>query len=520
MILKRAIIRHYMTARAVIYYRVSDPSQIENNSLETQLTACERYAKSNSFEIVGRYKEEGKSAKHIYTREELSKLIQFCTVKANRIDALIVYNYSRFSRNTEEGLATIALLAKYHVQVISVTENHGDDPMGHMIRTIMIGMAQLDNEMKGKVVKSNMQASFRKGLWPFKCPIGYKRPFPTKEESKGLPPVQDRYLAPIIAQMFKNASQGIYNKAQLARMMNLEGFEERYRAKASHKIVDEILKRTFYYGNMYASKWDEYVIGRHDPLIDKPTWEKAYQLIIMKRKNYKYQDVEQYPLKSKLLCGHCNLPLTTSPSKGRNKMFYYYECRNKLCLKTRIQASDAHEKYLDLLKSVKPTVEVMKLFDDMVFADWDNTIVETQRQADVVESKIAKFKDELQGLTRGVDREILTEDEAREKAREIRKKMLLLRIEKSDIRMEQYNKEIVREFTEHFLLNLDKLWGILDLPKRQAFLDKIFPNGIECNEKREIRTAKLSPSFELIQSLTAQKGENVTPQGIEPWLAE
>lgn len=507
-----------MTSRAIIYYRVSDPSQIENNSLETQLTACERYAKANNFEIVERYKDEGKSAKHIYTREELSKAIQFCTTKSNRIDALIVYNYSRFSRNTEEGLATIALLAKYHVQVISVTENHGDDPMGHMIRTIMIGMAQLDNEMKGKVVKSNMQASFRKGLWPFKCPIGYKRPFPTKEESKNLPPIQDLHLAPIISKMFKNASQGIYNKAQLARMMNLQGFEDHYRAKASHKIVDEILKRTFYYGNMYARRWDEYSIGRHEPLIDKTTWEKAYQLVIMKRKNYQYQDVEQYPLKSKLMCEHCGKPLTTSPSKGRNKTFYYYECRNRHCLKTRIQASEAHEKYSTLLKSIKPTPEVMKLFDSMVFNEWDKTIDDAQRQADIVENRIAKYKDELQELSRGVDREILTEDEAKEKAKEIRTRMLLLGIEKSDIRIEQYNKEIVREFTEHFLLNLDKLWVILDLPKRQAFLDKIFPVGIICNNKREIRTTKLSPSFALIQSLSEQKGENVTPSGFEPEL--
>jgi hypothetical protein len=107
-------------------------------------------------------------------------------------------------------------------------------------------------------------------------------------------------------------------------MMNIQGFEDHYRAKASHKIVDEILKRTFYYGNMYASKWDEYTIGRHDPLIDKTTWEKAYQLVIMKRKNYKYQDVEQYPLKSKLMCEHC-INRHYIPIKGRNKMFYYYE---------------------------------------------------------------------------------------------------------------------------------------------------------------------------------------------------
>ncbi len=499
-----------MTSRAVIYYRVSDPSQIENNSLETQLTACERYAKSNNFEIVGRYKDEGKSAKHIYTREELSKLIQFCTVKSNRVDALIVYNYSRFSRNTEEGLATIALLAKYHVQVISVTENHGDDPMGHMIRTIMIGMAQLDNEMKGKVVKSNMQSSFRKGLWPFKCPIGYKRPFKTKEESKGLPPIQDKYLAPIIAKMFKDASTGIYNKAQLARIMNLNGFKDHYRAEASHKIVDDTLRRTFYYGNMYASKWDEYAIGRHEPLIDKLTWDKAYQLVIMKKNKYQFQDEDLYPLKGSLKCAECGKALTTSPSRGKTKTFFYYECRNKQCSRPRVTTSDADEKFLDILRTIKPTPEVMKLFDKLVFADWDQIINNAQSEAEIVETKISDYKSELKRIVKSVDSELLTESEGKEQAQEVRKNILLAEIVRSDIRIEQYNKEIVREFTEHFLLNLDKLWGILDLTKRQALLAKILPSGITCDKKRYFRTLELSPSFALIQSLSERNSENVT----------
>ena len=505
-----------MKRRAVIYIRVSDPSQIENNSLGTQLTACKRFAESNNYEIVHIYRDEGKSAKHIYTREGLSKLITFCTVKTNKIDALIIYSYSRFSRNTEEGLATAALLAKYHVQVLSVTENHGDDPMGHMIRTIMIGMAQLDNELKGAVVKSNMQASFRKGLWPFKCPIGYQRPYKTKEESKGLPPIKNRYLAPIISKMINDASTGIYNKAQLARMMNLSGFGDHYRAQASHKIVDDILKRTFYYGNMYAPKWDEYSVGKHEPLIDKTTWDKAYQLVILKKKKYQFQDVDLYPLKGSLKCAECGKPLTTSPSQGKTKLFYYYECRNKLCSRPRIASSDADAKFLQLLSDIKPTQRVMKLFEHSVFAEWDQIIAETQKQAEALELKIVKLKEELKTIARSVDREVLTEYEGKEQAQDARRNILLLEIDKSDIRIEQYDKEIVREFTEHFLLNLDRLWEILDLPKRQALLLSVFPNGIICTKNREIRTLELSQSFALIQSLSESKAKNVTPLGFEP----
>lgn len=96
---------------------------------------------------------------------------------------------------------------------------------------------------------------------------------------------------------------------------------------------------------------------------------------------------------------------------------------------------------------------------------------------------------------------------------------MVCEIEKSDITIEQYNTEIVRNFTEQFLLNLDKLWNRLDLPKKQALHNKIFPNGLIC-ENHEIRTNGLSESFQYIETLNNLNSSLVTPRGIEPRLVE
>lgn len=254
-----------MENNVVIYIRVSDPSQIDNNSLETQEKACRKFAESKGWQVVKVFREEGVSAKFVNTRPELRSLISFATKKTNRISFVLVYKLDRFSRNLEAGLATITLLTKYGVLLVSATEATDESPLGRAMRNIMMVVGQLDNEVKGERVKDNMKAVFRKGLWPFKCPIGYKRQFKTKEENKGLPVVKDPELAPIITQMFKHASTGIYNKTQLAKMMNLGGFGNHYITKADHKIVHGILSKTFYYGRMYAKKWDEYAVGVHDP---------------------------------------------------------------------------------------------------------------------------------------------------------------------------------------------------------------------------------------------------------------
>lgn len=502
--------------KAVIYIRVSDPGQIENNSLALQDQACRKFAKDKGYEVIEPiFREEGRSAKYIDTRPELKKLLSFVCTKKNNVSALVVYKFDRFSRNLEDAVATMSLLSKYGVELQSVSEDVDDGPMGKALRNIMITLGELDNDLKGVRVKENMQQAFRKGLWVFKCPIGYKRKFKTKEENRGLPPVQDPNLAPIIERMFKKASTGIYNKAQLARMMNLEGFSDFYRSEANHKTVHKILEKTFYYGNMYAKKWDEYSWGKHEPLIDQETWETAYNKVILKKKRFKYHDVARYPLKGTIHCEECGQVMSTCPSRGTNKIYYYYECKNKKCRKTRINSDQAHKQFVEILQFVKPEELVLDVFHKLVFTDWDKIVNQTREALEKVEQRLAYYKDELKNVRQAKDDGIYTKDEAKEEAEKVRQEILILKLEKSEIKFIQYDAEVVKNFSIHFMNNLDRLWERYSLPKQQLLQQKIFPNGITCALDGKIRTNGLSPSFELIKTLNEQKGENVTPREFE-----
>ena len=507
-----------LNKRAVIYTRVSDPAQVDNNSLDIQEKKCKEAAQAKGYNVIRVFREEGKSAKHTHTRPKLRELFNFCLQKTNKISAVFVYKSDRFSRNVEEGLIAISRLAKNAVEVISVVEGYENSPMGRAMRIMVMAMDQLDNELKGERVRDNMKAAFSKGLWVFKCPVGYKRKYKTKEENKGIPPVQDERLAPIITNMFKKAATGLYSKSQLAKMMNLEGFGDFYQSEASYKIVKKILSKSFYYGEMYAKKWNEYSWGKHDPLIDKPTWDQAYQRVIMKKKDYTYQDNTLYPLKGSLRCELCGHPMTTSPSRGNSGKVFYYECGNRKCRRVRIQAKEAHEQFIEILKEIKPSANVVKLFNKMVFKEWDQQISLAKNQANKLNQQVADLKLDLKSIRKAKDDGTYTESEAREEAEEIRQKIVLLEIERSDMKLSQYDAEIVREFVEQFLTNLDRFWQKLDLAKKQALQKKIFPDGLTCLKIKNIRTNELSPSFQLLRSLNDEKGENVTPRGLEPRL--
>ncbi len=205
--------------------------------------------------------------------------------------------------------------------------------------------------------------------------------------------------------------------------------------------------------------------------------------------------------------------MTTYPSQGRNGKVYYYECKNKQCRKLRINSEVAHKQFLEILDRVRPTKRVIKLFSHMVFSEWDDAINHAKSAATQIDNKVASLKADLSSIRKAKDDGIYTVKETKEQAESIRQEISILEIEKSDIKIEQYDTEIARSFIEHFLYNFPKLWDRVDLIKKQEIQRKIFVGGIICEGLDKIRTAELSPSFELIEAI-ALKRQKCDPTGI------
>jgi site-specific DNA recombinase len=502
--------------KAVIYIRISDESQKKNNSLETQLNSCKAYANSHNYDVVQIFKDEAFSAKHVYTRPDMKNLLEFCTLKKNKISAVVIYKMDRWSRNVEEGLVAVSLLAKYGIAIIPASEITEQNPIGTAVRTILMTMGQLDNELKGERVRDNMKTMFHNGYWCWKPPLGYKRPYNTKEENKGKLAIPNGRLSELIKLLFQKAAETPSSKKYLADYINRHGFKEAFGKKADGRIVSSIISDTFYFGKMYSKKWDEYAWGKHEPLLDEIIWNKAYVNVFNRSKKYSHQDSTLYPLKGPFICGNCAHALTSSNPKGHSKKYLYYECHNKNCSnKERIRIDAAHEQFAEILKAIKPTRRVLKLFTHMVFAEWDQSIDQRKHEALGLEKQITDLEDKLTSIAESNSKRILTDDEATERAENVRNSLVALRTERADIRIDQYETEAVKNFTEEFLLHMDKLWKIIDLPLKQALQNKVFPNKLLL-KNGIIQTSGLASTFELIEDLTNQNVNLVPPSGFEP----
>ena len=93
--------------RCVVYVRVSDQSQVDGTSLDTQTKMCREYAEREGYKVARVFREEGVSAKTL-NRPEFQKLLEY--VPNHKIKAVIVYKVDRLSRNLENQLFIIRTL--------------------------------------------------------------------------------------------------------------------------------------------------------------------------------------------------------------------------------------------------------------------------------------------------------------------------------------------------------------------------------------------------------------------------
>src|SRR5438093_10291189 len=202
----------------IIYCRVSSKEQIEGTSLETQEQACREYARSKNIKILKIFVERGESAKFA-DRTQLLELIDFCKENKGKINLLLVWKVDRFSRNVGDHFNIKAILMKYGVRIVSVTEPIDSNPEGKLMETILAGFAQFDNDIRAMRTVQGMRIKLQEGIFPWKPPLGYKTP--TKHgEKKTAQDCPDQPLFGLLQKAWKEFATGAYTKADIRRLID------------------------------------------------------------------------------------------------------------------------------------------------------------------------------------------------------------------------------------------------------------------------------------------------------------
>ncbi len=190
--------------KALGYIRVSRVGGREGDSFISpveQRKAIEGMAKHEGFTVVD-YLEELDASGGDSTRPKWNEAIE--RIEAGEVQALAVWNLSRFSRSTVDALNAIERIEAAGGSVFSAAGDAGDStPTGKLTRTIFLGLAQLERERAREGFAVAQASAIERRVAITSCiPFGFLRNTTTRCLEV------DEERAAVIRQLFEHRAGG------------------------------------------------------------------------------------------------------------------------------------------------------------------------------------------------------------------------------------------------------------------------------------------------------------------------
>lgn len=310
---------------AAAYIRVSTDDQTEY-SPDSQLKAIREYAKRNGYIVPDEYvyQDDGISGKSASKRPAFRLMIAAAKAgSAPPFDAIIVWKYSRFSRNQEEAIVYKNLLRKLGVDVLSISEPSNDSPFSSLIERIIEWMDQYYLINLAEEVRRGMREKATRGECMGTAPFGY-----TVKDKSFVP----NEHADTVRYLFERYASGAGCR-ELAMELGAKGVRTRRGNVPDNRWVQYILGNPTYIGkirwsteghaNYSRANYDSSNVlvsdGQHPPIIGNDLWDRVQARLAQRDtepKNVNAKKPNVYMLKGLIRCGSCGATLTNATASG------------------------------------------------------------------------------------------------------------------------------------------------------------------------------------------------------------
>ncbi len=508
--------------KGIIYTRVSSDEQVKGTSLDFQEELCRKYCEQKGIEILAVFREEGASAKTA-DRAEFLRAIEFCRKNKGNIQAFIVAKVDRFARNTEDHFYVRKVLYDYGVTLHSVTEPIGNDPAQKFIETVLAGSSEFDNAIRTRRSTDGMLARIKRGIFPWKPPIGYKcAQFKRQGKKKTEPDPPDEQTFPIIQKALKEYSKGLYSQTELAKLLDKLGLKEIRGKKTIPQFVDRILSEYLkFYAGVIVNPWTgEETDGLHKAMITK---EELYKIQLVRSgkagttKRDRYNP--DFPLRRTVNCGSCLRSLTGSSPRGNGGKYFYYHCFNKNCpmFSKGIAKKELEKEFIEHLeKEITPKEKSLLLFKESVLDVWKERGQSFELEAKKYARQLELLETKKKRIYEMREDSSYTKEEFLERKAEAENEITAAKISLSEARIEQFDIEGSVSYANNCIRDLGRLWFDLSPQLRSRFQKRVFPEGIPYKRSQGFGTAKLGLIYKLIKQSESKKSQLVAPAGFEP----
>lgn len=379
-----------MKSNSVIYARYSSHSQNEQ-SIETQVEICKSYAKKNNLKIVQVYEDKAKSG----TNDNREAFQQMLSDSSNKgFSHVIVYNLSRFARNSYESVMNEMILSKNGVDVLSATENVNgadDDPTASLMRNIMRGVNEYYSKNTAKNIRDGLKTNAKKGLTigGLSLPLGYK-----SNSNKEI--IIDEEIAPHVKKIFEMYHEN-NSIAEIVRYLNMHGIKTSRGNEFNKNSIRRIVTNPKYIG-IYMFKGEEMPV-RIPAIIDRKLFEEVQDLV--EKKHISHSRKSDYLLTDKLYCGLCGAKMTGVVAKHK---YHYYKCVNskgslKTCTKEKVDREYIEELVVNQTRKMLTKENIRIIADKVIeFIEKDKDLSEIKK----LQKSLKKCEKEIESLLTAV----------------------------------------------------------------------------------------------------------------------
>ena len=487
---KRKALTESGKGKALIWTRVSSEDQYRNNnSLDTQLEACRRYCAVNNKEVKHEFGGTFESAK--VAGEGFLQMVG-AALNDYEVDTIVVYDYDRFSRNLEEGLAYKGQLNRNGITIVAVNQPvDKNNLLAKHMEAILLIVADIDNAMRRHKCYEGMVACINRGEWYSKPPLGYDG---KKVDKKHQITVNDK------GRILKNAWLWIANEPNITQSKIVERLRARG-LEITKQRLSACLRNSFYCGRLEHKYLNGGVIkGVQEPLISEALFDKVQQILDGNPNGYEQAtETPRFPLKSHIFYnGHM---LTGYTAKAKNIDYYKYSGKDGA---VNVSAKELHAKYVELLGEFAVPPRLIPILKDVLRRKFEEKEGVQAVEVDNIQKRIATLKTQIKTVKRrfavgDIEKDVYDSVEADLRAELVSVERELERASVSLSNLAEYIDDAIA-----IACNLGAYWDRRDFEVCQKIQNLVFPEGVIWDkENRCYRTQNCNQFFDLTRSISA-----------------
>ncbi len=238
----------------------------------------------------------------------------------------VAHKLDRTCRNIRDAVRLQELEDTCGIKLAFVENHFGPGAAGALSFNVMAAVAQYYSDNLRAEVLKGIEEKVRQGWAPGLAAFGYVNVAGDRDNPVQLHPVNSK----AVRRIFELCATGSKTFDQIGNIMRREGYVYRASQPRFHRgAVSYILHNPFYTGLVRFR--GELFVGKHEPLIDKATFDECQRLL--KRKNRRTNKVNHYLAGGMFVCAHCGFGITgekvvRKQKNGNVHEYIYYRCAN------------------------------------------------------------------------------------------------------------------------------------------------------------------------------------------------